>query len=102
MAVPKKKKVKAERKAESIKTQGIKTKGIKTGGVKTKGVKAVVCCCSVSPAENKVRDIINLMNVYKSEEVEGVSTKIEPDTAEELVAELEELAELIGQACVCK
>lgn len=79
-----------------------KKKKTKANDVKRKSVKAKACCCSVSPAENKVRNIINLINVYKKEEVQDVSTKIEPDTAEELIAELKELAELVGQACVCK
>ena len=40
---------------------------------------------------NKVRDLINLINVYKEEEKQDVTTRIDPATAEELVAKLEEL-----------
>ena len=47
-------------------------------------------------AEDMIRDIINYINVKKLEEVEGATHKIEPDTAEELIKMLEELAKKIA------
>lgn len=60
------------------------------------------CQCSLTEtcsAENEIRDLINLINVYKKEEAEGATTKIEPKTARELVAKLEKLAKKISEIC---
>lgn len=59
-------------------------------------------CCSpeaTKGAEDLIRDLINLISVKKEEEVEGVSTRIEPATADELIAKLEELAKAVGNVC---
>ncbi|PIZ51212.1 hypothetical protein COY27_04265 [Candidatus Woesearchaeota archaeon CG_4_10_14_0_2_um_filter_33_13] len=78
-------------------------KSLPLKGKASKG-NAKVCGCSkkVSTAtEDQIRDLINLIMVYKSEEVLGVSTRIEPKTAKELVKKLEELAKSVGKICVC-
>lgn len=64
-----------------------------------------VCGCSIKSSkttEDKVRDLINLVNVYKDEEIEDVTTRIDPATAKELVKKLEELAKEVGGICTCK
>ncbi|HLC89231.1 MAG TPA: hypothetical protein VJG49_04290 [Candidatus Nanoarchaeia archaeon] len=63
-----------------------------------------VCGCSTAEsmnAENMIRDLINIIHVRKGEEVESVTTKIEPKTAKELVAKLEKLAEKVGEISAC-
>jgi len=63
------------------------------------------CACGIEEtrnAEDMIRDLVNLINVYKEEEMQDVTTKIEPNTAAELVAKLEELAKKVGEICVCK
>jgi len=65
---------------------------------------AMSCGCSVSESKNTedmIRDLVNLINVYKEEEKEGVSTRIDQTTAEELVAKLKEIAEKVGVICKC-
>lgn len=60
------------------------------------------CCCSpeaTKSAEDMIRDLVNLINVMKEEEVEGVTTKIQPAAADELVAKLEEVAKAVGEIC---
>lgn len=60
------------------------------------------CSCSSAGtklAEDMVRDLINLISVYKEEEKEGVSTRIDPETAEELVKKLEKIAKKVGEIC---
>lgn len=52
---------------------------------------------NVEEAENLIRDLVNTINVMKEEEVEGVTTKISPEAAEQLVGKLEELAKKIGE-----
>ena len=52
---------------------------------------------SLKEAENKIRDLINLVSVYNEEEVDGVK-QISDDVAEELKEKLLELAKLIGKA----
>jgi len=48
--------------------------------------------------ENKIRDLINLIQVKTLEELEtGEGKKIEEDTANELKASLRELAKMIGK-----
>ena len=47
--------------------------------------------------ENMIRDLINLVNVRKEEEVQGATQKIEDETAKELVEKLEAVAQAIGQ-----
>lgn len=59
-------------------------------------------CCSISgsrSAEDLIRDLINLINVYKNEEAEDVTTRIDPATAKELAAKLEEIAKKVGTIC---
>ena len=51
-------------------------------------------CCSKEGskgAEDLVRDLINLVAVYKEEEREGVTTRMDSDTAEILIAKLKEI-----------
>jgi hypothetical protein len=50
-------------------------------------------------AEDMVRDLVNMVNVMKEEEVEGVTTKVQPEAADELVAKLEELAKKVAEIC---
>jgi len=53
-------------------------------------------CCSTEAtktAEDQVRDLINLINVKKSEDA------INAEAAAELVAKLEELAKAVGNVC---
>lgn len=60
------------------------------------------CCCSTGAtksAEDLIRDLINLINVYKKEETQDVSTRIEPKTAKELVNKLEQIAKKVGNIC---
>lgn len=47
-------------------------------------------------AEDKIRDIINLIAVYNEEELEGGTKKIEDAVAAELKEKLQELAQTIG------
>jgi len=48
--------------------------------------------------EDKIRDLINLVQVKTLEELEiGEGKKIEEDTAKELQAKLREIAELVGK-----
>ncbi len=63
------------------------------------------CCCSADDsknAEDLVRDLINLINVYKEEEKQDVTTRIDPETADKLVEKLEGLAKAIGDVCKCE
>ena len=60
------------------------------------------CCCSeeaTKSAEDMVRDLVNMVNVMKEEEVEGVTTKVQPEAADELVGKLEELAKKVAEIC---
>lgn len=50
-------------------------------------------------AEDLIRDLINLITVYKKEEMQDVTTRIDPKTAKELVAKLEKIAKVVGLAC---
>ena len=46
---------------------------------------------------DKIRDLINLIEVKKEEEIEaGEGRKIEEDTADELIAKLREIAKLLA------
>ncbi len=59
-------------------------------------------CCSpeaTKSAEDMVRDLVNMVNVMKEEEVEGVTTRVQPEAADELVAKLEELAKKVSEIC---
>lgn len=47
--------------------------------------------------EDMIRDLVNIINVRKEEEVEGATQKIEDDTAVELVKKLEKIAKAVGQ-----
>ncbi len=49
--------------------------------------------------EDSIRDIINWIHVMKEEEVQDVTTRIEPKTAKELVKRLEGLARRVGGIC---
>ena len=46
-------------------------------------------------ATELLRDLINLIAVYKEEELQDVTTRIDPDTADELVKKLEQLAKAL-------
>ncbi len=50
-------------------------------------------------AEDLIRDLINLIAVYKKEEMQDATTRIDPKTAKELVAKLEKIAKAVGSAC---
>ncbi len=54
---------------------------------------------TVKAAEDMIRELINLINVMKEEEVqvEGGATKIHPEAAKQLVAALRKLARKIGE-----
>ena len=52
----------------------------------------------LSAIGDKIRDIINLIKVKQEEEVEGMTQKISDEAAQELIAQLEELSTLVGQA----
>ena len=47
---------------------------------------------SVMKATELLRDLMNLIAVYKKEEMQDVTTRIDPDTADELTKKLEQLA----------
>ncbi|MEM4270707.1 MAG: hypothetical protein QXO70_01270 [Candidatus Pacearchaeota archaeon] len=49
--------------------------------------------------ENKIRDLINLVSVYNTEEEEGEGKKIEDDAAADLKARLQEIAKMIASIC---
>ncbi|MBI2666736.1 hypothetical protein HYX13_03940 [Candidatus Woesearchaeota archaeon] len=46
--------------------------------------------------ENKIRDLVNWIAVKQLEEVQDVTSKIEPQTAKELSEKLSALAVLVG------
>lgn len=46
--------------------------------------------------ENMIRDLINFVEVKKSEEVEGATQRIEDDTAKEIQDKLRAIAEKLG------
>jgi len=50
---------------------------------------------STLKATEILRDVINLIAVYKEEEIQDVTTRIDPDTADELVKKLEQLAKAL-------
>ncbi len=53
--------------------------------------------------EDEIRDLINLISVWKGEEVQDVTTRIEPKTAKVLVSKLSKLARDVGEYCTsCK
>lgn len=49
--------------------------------------------------EDSIRDLINWIHVMKEEEMQDVTTRIEPKTAKELVRKLEGLARRVGSIC---
>lgn len=49
--------------------------------------------------ENKIRDLINLVSVYNTEEEEGEGKKIEDDAAADLKVRLQEIAKMIASIC---
>ncbi|MBW2963440.1 hypothetical protein KY306_01540 [Candidatus Woesearchaeota archaeon] len=51
----------------------------------------------IKDVEDMIRDLINIINVRKEEEVEGATQKIEDATATELVEKLEAIAQAVGQ-----
>jgi hypothetical protein len=51
----------------------------------------------IKAVENKIRDLINLVQVYNTEEEEGEGKKIEDDAAADLKAKLQEIAKAIGE-----
>ena len=50
---------------------------------------------SVLKATEILRDVLNLIAVYKKEEMQDVTTRIDPDTADELTKKLEQLAKAL-------
>ena len=78
------------------------TKRFLTNEVKYKMGEKCGSCCSPEDskgAEELVKDLINLIEVYKKEGKEDVLTRIDKETAEELIEKLEELAVKIGGVC---
>lgn len=50
---------------------------------------------SVLKVTEILRDVLNLIAVYKKEEMQDVTTRIDPDTADELTKKLEQLAKAL-------
>lgn len=50
----------------------------------------------VKEVENKIRDLINTIQVYNTIEEEGEAKKVEDDAAADLKAKLQEIAQMIG------
>jgi hypothetical protein len=46
--------------------------------------------------EDKIRDLINAVQVYNTEEEEGEGKKVEDDAAAALKGKLQEIAKLVG------
>jgi hypothetical protein len=51
----------------------------------------------IKGAENKIRDLINLIQVYNTEEEPEEGKKIEDDAAKDLKAKLQEIAKIVGE-----
>lgn len=51
---------------------------------------------AIKQIENKIRDLINLIEVLKQEEEPGATQKIEDEAAEELKLKLREIASTLG------
>jgi len=51
----------------------------------------------IKEVEGMIRDIINLVNVKKEEEIQGATQKIEDETAKMLDEKLSALAKKIGE-----
>ncbi len=47
--------------------------------------------------ENKIRDLINLVQVYNTEEEPEEGKEIEDDAAKDLKAKLQEIAKMVGE-----
>jgi len=53
---------------------------------------------TIEEVENKIRDLINFVQIKSEEELEAAEgKKIEIDTAEQLKEKLREIAELVGK-----
>lgn len=52
---------------------------------------------TIKEAEDKIRDLINFVQIKSDEEADTAGKKIEADTAEKLKTKLRELAEFVGQ-----
>ncbi len=50
---------------------------------------------SILKATELLREVINLIAVYKKEEMQDVTTRIDPETADELIKKLEQLAKAL-------
>ena len=50
---------------------------------------------SILKATELLREVINLIAVYKKEELQDVSPSIDPETADELIKKLEQLAKAL-------
>ncbi len=49
----------------------------------------------IKEAENKIRDLINLVSIYNNEEEQDAGKKIEDEAASELKEKLQEIAQLL-------
>jgi len=49
----------------------------------------------IKEAENKIRDLINLISVYNNEEEQDAGKKIEDSVASELKQKLQEIAQML-------
>ena len=52
---------------------------------------------NLKDVENQIRELVNWAAVKKQEEVQDVTTRIEPQTAEELTAKLSALAVVVAK-----
>lgn len=50
----------------------------------------------IKEVENKIRDLINVVQVYNTIEEEGEAKKIEDDAAADLKVKLQEIAQMIS------
>jgi len=50
---------------------------------------------NIKEAENKIRDLINLISVYNNEEEQDAGKKIEDNVANELKEKLHEIANML-------
>lgn len=51
----------------------------------------------IKVVENKIRDLINLVQVYNTVEEEAEGKKIEDDAAADLKTKLQEIAKMVGE-----
>ncbi len=72
-----------------------RTKHSKRASTRKAASKKVKRNGGVVKAAEILRDVINLIAVYKKEAKRDATTRIDPDTADELIAKLEQLAKAL-------